>query len=198
MNNTKEKILQTSLELFAAEGFEAVSVSDIAGALGITKGALYRHYTSKRAIFEAILHRMEQEDAQRAEAFQMPQDPGQGIEGFRFLADFCRGQFRYWTEDPFASRFRRMLTLEQYRSPEMSRLCQQYLGAGPLDYTKELLASLGAPQSEEAAAALYGTMFLLYSVYDGAEDKAAVTELLDQCVRRMEERMESSPWICGD
>ena len=52
MGQTKEKIWITALELFAQNGYEAVSVSDIAGQLGITKGALYKHYTNKRAIFD--------------------------------------------------------------------------------------------------------------------------------------------------
>ena len=60
MAGTKERILQTALELFAAKGYEAVSVSDIAGSLGMTKGALYRHYQSKRDIFDSILKRTEQ------------------------------------------------------------------------------------------------------------------------------------------
>lgn len=40
MNNTKEKILIAALHLFARDGYEAVSVSDIAKQLDITKGAL--------------------------------------------------------------------------------------------------------------------------------------------------------------
>ena len=59
MGNTKEEILLVSLHLFAQDGYEAVSVSQIAGELGITKGALYRHYQSKRDIFDHILARME-------------------------------------------------------------------------------------------------------------------------------------------
>ena len=52
--NTKEKILVTALRLFAVYGYEAVSVSRIAGELGITKGALYKHYKNKRDIFNCI------------------------------------------------------------------------------------------------------------------------------------------------
>ena len=52
--NTKEKILVTALRLFAVYGYEAVSVSRIAGELGITKGALYKHYKNKRDIFNSI------------------------------------------------------------------------------------------------------------------------------------------------
>ena len=56
-----EKILIVALHLFARDGYEAVSVSQIAGALDMTKGALYRHYKSKRDIFDCIVQRMEQQ-----------------------------------------------------------------------------------------------------------------------------------------
>ena len=73
MSDTGERILLTSLDLFARKGYEATSVSDIAGALGITKGALYRHFESKRAIFDAILARMEQRDGEQARSHDLPE-----------------------------------------------------------------------------------------------------------------------------
>ena len=57
-----EEILIVALHLFARDGYEAVSVSQIAGELDMTKGALYRHYKSKRDIFDCIVQRMEQQD----------------------------------------------------------------------------------------------------------------------------------------
>ena len=62
MGNRKEEILIVALHLFARDGYEAVSVSQIAGELDMTKGALYRHYKSKRDIFDCIVQRMEQQD----------------------------------------------------------------------------------------------------------------------------------------
>ena len=59
MSNRKEEILIVALHLFARDGYEAVSVSQIAGELDMTKGALYRHYKSKRDIFDCIVQRME-------------------------------------------------------------------------------------------------------------------------------------------
>ena len=56
-----EEILIVALHLFARDGYEAVSVSKIAGELDMTKGALYRHYKSKRDIFDCIVQRMEQQ-----------------------------------------------------------------------------------------------------------------------------------------
>ena len=73
MSNTKENILLTALRLFARDGYEAVSVSQIAGALGMTKGALYKHYKNKRDIFDSILVRMEQMDAEHARRYEVPE-----------------------------------------------------------------------------------------------------------------------------
>lgn len=82
MTDTKEQILITALHLFARDGYEAVSVSAIAGEIGITKGALYRHYKNKRDIFDSIVERMYQTDAERSREYNMPvdtydQQPGQ-------------------------------------------------------------------------------------------------------------------------
>ena len=55
MSEMKEKILRTALSLFAQEGYEAVSISRIAGALGLSKGALYRHDRDKRDVLDSIV-----------------------------------------------------------------------------------------------------------------------------------------------
>ena len=121
MSDTKEKILTAALTLFAKDGYEAVSVSQIADALGITKGALYRHYASKRDIFDCILARMQLADAENAKEHAMPEETvDKAADAYRKtslaeIAAYSKAQFRYWTEDSFASAFRRMLTLEQYR-----------------------------------------------------------------------------------
>ena len=62
MRNRKEEIMIVALHLFARDGYETVYVSRIAGELDMTKGALYRHYKSKRDIFDCIVQRMEQQD----------------------------------------------------------------------------------------------------------------------------------------
>ena len=72
MQDTKEKILLAALKLFAQDGYKAVSVSQIAGALGMTKGALYKHYKNKRDIFAHIVAHMEAQDAQEASEHQVP------------------------------------------------------------------------------------------------------------------------------
>ena len=121
LHNTKEEILETALKLFAQNGYEATSVSDIAEKIGISKGALYKHYHNKRDIFESILKRMEQTDADKADANNVPSDElaqvGEKEYAQTSLEDvlgFSKKMFRYWCEDEFAANFRRMLTIEQY------------------------------------------------------------------------------------
>ena len=73
MADTKRKILFSGLRLFAVYGYEAVSVSQIAGELGITKGALYRHYKNKRDIFESIFKYVCQLDVERSQNAGIPE-----------------------------------------------------------------------------------------------------------------------------
>lgn len=57
-SETKERIIEAALELFAQNGYLGTSMNDIAQKIGITKGALYKHYSSKRDIFNKIVERM--------------------------------------------------------------------------------------------------------------------------------------------
>ena len=188
MIDTKEKILQAALRLFAKDGYEAVSVSMIASKLGITKGALYKHYKNKRDIFDSILERMSKNDYERAKEYEMPEEAiDKGKEPYQSttpeeIAVYSKAQFRYWTQDEFSSDFRKMLTLEQYRSPEMSALYQQYLAGGPLNYIADIFTQMLGSRQDAMQTALdfYGPMFILYSVYDAAENKSEIIALADR------------------
>jgi len=55
MNKTKRKIFETSMKLFAEKGYDATSIEDITGAVGVAKGTLYYHFTSKEEIFDFLV-----------------------------------------------------------------------------------------------------------------------------------------------
>jgi Transcriptional regulator len=55
MSETKEYIIDQAFELFLIRSYEAVSISDISTAIGLTKGALYHHFTNKEELFKAVL-----------------------------------------------------------------------------------------------------------------------------------------------
>lgn len=51
--STKERALSAALELFGSKGYDAVSMNDIAAAVGIRAPSLYKHFQSKEALFTA-------------------------------------------------------------------------------------------------------------------------------------------------
>ena len=196
MGNRKEEILIVALHLFARDGYEAVSVSQIAGELDMTKGALYRHYKSKRDIFDCIVQRMEQLDGEQARENEVPEESiektpeeYQNVSLDDFV-EYSKSMFEYWTEDDFASSFRKMLTIEQFRSEEMQNLYQQYLVSGPAEYVKDLFKNMEINNPEENAVKFYANMFFYYSMYDGAANKAKAKCQFEQMMGKIVEEMK--------
>ena len=193
MADTRENILNTALRLFARDGYEAVSVSTIAGELGMTKGALYKHYKNKRDIFDSIVARMYEIDAQRSRQYAMPEGNGDGISAApESIRAFTAAQYLFWTEDDFARYFRRMLTLEQYRSEEMARLYRSCLVEGPVEYTESIFSEMAAKgrlcggEPRQLALEFYAPMLLLISVSDltGERQRDALRRHVESFVRR--------------
>jgi AcrR family transcriptional regulator len=190
MADTKEKILLTSLRLFARDGYEAVSVSTVAGALGITKAALYKHYKNKRDIFDSIVERMVQIDNERAKRYEMPEDTYDNVPAeyrnasLGKIKAFTEAQYRFWTEDEFACSFRRLLTLEQYRNPEMADLYQKCLSGGVVSYMEDLFREmikegiLVRANPKQLALEFYAPFYLLISISDISLRKEELVKLL--------------------
>ena len=190
--NTKERILEEALKLFAQSGYMGASMSDIATNLGVTKAALYKHYKSKQEILDSIVEKMNQMDKERVKKYDMPEgNMEEVVKGYQETAidkikEFTKVQFLHWTQEEFPCCFRKMLTLEQYRNPELSRLYQKYLAGDPLLYIEEIFRGFidNDQEARQLALDFYGPIFLLYSIYDGAENKEIIVEQVGQHVDR--------------
>ena len=162
----------------------------------MTKGALYRHYKSKRDIFECIVRRMEQQVGEQARENEVPQESiektpeeYQNVSFDDFL-EYSKSMFEHWTEDDFASSFLKMLTIEQFRSEEMQNLYQQYLVSGPAEYVKDLFKNMEIKNPKENAVKFYANMFFYYSMYDGAADKVKVKSRFEHMLGIIVEEMK--------
>lgn len=193
--NTKARILEEALKLFSQSGYMGTSMNDIAARLGVTKAALYKHYQSKQEILDSIVDKMNEMDRERVKQYEMPEgkmeDVIAGYKGAAFdkIRQFTKIQFLHWTEEEFPCCFRKMLTLEQYRDPQLAALYQNYLADGPLSYIETLFAGLlgDAGEARQLALDFYGPIFLLYSIYDGTDDRQKVIALLEQHVEHFAE-----------
>ena len=153
-----------ALRLFSRNGYEGTSMRDIAGEVGISQGAIYKHFAGKDALLEAICTCMEDADARHAETAGVPaedpltcddpsssQQPSDGglVPGenaaplFSAFRAFTLDMFSYWATDSIAAPFRRMIEIDRFRTPRMEQLHRQYLGVGPLSYTRGCLMSMG-------------------------------------------------------
>ena len=196
MVDTKENILMTALRLFAQNGYEAVSVSTIAGELGVTKGALYKHYKNKRDIFDSIVERMYQIDADRSRQYEVPEEKYELAStaymnvSMDNIKNFAIAQYEFWTTDEFASNFRKMLSLEQYRNVEMAKLYSSCITAGPVEYMQDIFRKmmlkglLREADPKQLALEFYAPQYLLINIADNSDDKVNLLELLNNHIER--------------
>lgn len=126
--DTKQKILDKALELFSTQGYDSVSVGEIAKAVGIKAPSLYNHFPGKQAIFDAIVESTAaQYEADTDKIDIHVQNAKQDIPVFTeitadVLFEKVRQIFEYSLHNETISRFRRMMTIEQFRSPELAAL----------------------------------------------------------------------------
>ena len=122
--NTKQEILEVSLELFSVQGFEATSISQIADAVGIRKASLYSHFGSKQAILDAIVkdvlerygkHSIFARADWEKDAANLPLTADEAV-------GMIQGQIRFILHDPAISRARKMLVIEQFQNMELAKL----------------------------------------------------------------------------
>jgi AcrR family transcriptional regulator len=58
---TRAALIDVATELFATNGYEATAIPAVLDAAGVSRGALYHHFESKEALFEAVLQSVEAE-----------------------------------------------------------------------------------------------------------------------------------------
>ena len=122
--NTKYEILEASLNLFSTQGFEATSISQIASAVGIRKASLYSHFESKQAILDELVREVLEQYAEHSvfaktdwekDTDNLPMTPDEAVK-------MIVGQIQYIIHDPYISKARKMLVIEQFQNPELAKL----------------------------------------------------------------------------
>lgn len=142
--NTKKEILEAALELFSVQGFEATSISQIAGAVGIRKASLYSHFESKQAILDELVKEVLEQYAAHSifaktdwgkDSYNLPMTPDDSVQ-------MIKGQIRYILHDPHISKARKMLVIEQFQNPELAKLQTKQNYSDVLGYFTGLIGQL--------------------------------------------------------
>lgn len=164
--DTKQRILNKALELFAAKGYDSVSVGEIAGAVGIKAPSLYNHFPGKQAIFDAIVESTAaQYEADTGKIDIHVENAARDVPVFaeitaEGLFEKVRQIFEYSLHNQCIRRFRRMMTMEQFRSPELAALYSERYVDRVLAYHAGIFRALMTsgeirPQDPDTLAMMY-------------------------------------------
>ena len=83
----REQLIEVATKLFARNGYEATTTSDIAKNAGVTEPILYRHFKSKQELFVAIVRAVSQQTMEHwKELIADEPDPAERIR--RIAAEF--------------------------------------------------------------------------------------------------------------
>ena len=181
---TKERILDLSLELFSKYGYQGTSVKNIADAVGIKDSSLYKHFKSKKEIFDTIVVEMSGRMEVMSKANGLPDETNveEAADIYRNLSlesllSLSEQIFLYYLKDPFASRFRRMLVIEQYQDLEIYQIYREIFMDAAISYQTILFKRMietGAFKGEDPEAMavhFYAPIFFLLNKYDQEPEK---------------------------
>lgn len=181
--NTKEIILFKALNLFADKGYDGVTVRDIANEVGIQQSSLYKHYSSKQEIFDTLVETMQAKYSEAAANFHLPEGSLEKIAdeysncGSAVLTEISHSIFHYYLKDPYASQFRKMLTLEKYKNKEVEEIYRNIFIDTAINYQSKLFTEmikqgyLKEVEPETMALQFFSPIFVLLNKYDGIPER---------------------------
>lgn len=193
---TKEKIADEALTLFSIRGYKATTVKAIAHEVGIKDSSLYKHFSSKKEIFDTIVEQMWEKMAQMSKDIGLPDENDFLNAAFKYgnmslseLQSFSRMIFLFYLKDDFISRFWRLANMEQYRDPEIYEIYRNIFMEESIAYQTRLFeemikqGSFAAHDPQAMAMNFYAPIFFLLSKYNGRpEEEFEALEILDRQV----------------
>ena len=125
--DTKEAIIEAALDFFSVTGYEATSISQLADAVGIRKASLYSHFSNKEDILKSVVDTVLAGYSRHsvfAHADWNDPEFTKDKEGMNAedVAAMIKHHMTYIIRDPYISKGRKMLMIEQFRNEEMAKL----------------------------------------------------------------------------
>lgn len=177
---TKDKILIEALSLFSVSGFSAVSVRDIAKAVGIRESAIYKHYKNKQQLFDTIVEvssaRIESLQEELILKFSHNVNTKE-VFPIGIIQEIYCNIFLFYLTDDVLSKFRRMMTIEHFKNHELNVKFKDMFIEKTLSYQTEVFRNLindgklNGINPDIMAIHFYSPIFMLLFRYDCEDDK---------------------------
>ena len=197
--DTKQRILDEALTLFSEKGYANVFVGDIADAVGIKAPSLYKHYKSKKAIFDAIIDLMNSRFAEQAKAMNISgNDAFVDASIYKSLSEdqllkLGREFFLYYLHDDYNRKFRKMLTLDQFHDSDLAKVYSKLYVDDPLSYQGMLfgfMVTAGVLKTDNVQIMtlhFYAPIYYLLTICDREpEREPEMLKLLDEHIKQFD------------
>lgn len=185
--NTKERIIYEALNLFSTKGFDAISVRDIAKAVGIKASSLYNHFKNKQDIFDTIINKYSEHVKKFLERIN-PSNIGNDLKlnNIKNPSDelfFKKSidMFKFYLEDEYMIKFRKLLTIEQFKNHKIANLYNKLFIDDILNFQVkifEVLMNSNILVKKDPyilALQFYSPVFLLFYKFENITDKERVS-----------------------
>ena len=137
--DTKERILAKALEQFSEKGYERTNIKEIMVSLGLVKSAMYRHFESKEAIWDALLDKL---ITYYEERFGSPERLPPVPESTEELLAMTMRMVNFTVHDETVVMTRKLLTLEQFRDKRARQLATKHFLTGLTEMFTPVLAGM--------------------------------------------------------
>ena len=125
--DTKERILETALQMFSQNGYAGTNIRELTAALGLVKSSMYKHFESKEAIWNALLDRM---IAYYGARFGSPERLPPVPDSLERLVGMTMEMVDFTVHDEKIVMIRKVLAIEQFRDARANALASKHFLTG--------------------------------------------------------------------
>lgn len=141
--STKEKIMDVALHMFSERGYEAVSIRDICGEVGIKESTLYYHFKNKKDILDSLISKFKthiDELLGHIEDIGTEPDKKQTEAAEKNAIEFY--MMDSYLFDPFCNLMLRFMMMEQFHNEEMRLLYEKTLFTNPYEIQMKVFTAI--------------------------------------------------------
>ena len=154
--STRDKIMNVALHMFSERGYEAVSIRDICGEVGIKESTLYYHFKNKKDILDSLVAKFKAHidsllvhvDEITAQPQKKKNKKNDDI-GAQMMDSYMMDSYLF---DPFCNLMLRLMMIEQFHNEEIRALYEKTLFTDPYEIQLEVfnrLATAGTIPAED-------------------------------------------------
>ncbi len=137
--DTRERILMAALEQFSQKGYEGTNIRELTASLGLVKSAMYRHFESKEAIWNALLDEM---IAYYESRFGSPENLPPVPSSLEELVAMTLRMVDFTVRDERVIMTRKLLSIEQFRDDRARQLASRHFLTGLTEMFTPLFAGM--------------------------------------------------------